>query len=142
MAIVLHKNVPDGELHDPKDFINGNPMSYGIKNANNLAKYIDIEYLPSAINFVDGNAIPPSTNPNDIFVIIDGGGGVVNAAWGAASFNDWVQYNSTSWDAVSPGNGFFCYDKTANSLKSFNGTDWVNVGASDTNCPHRTARQR
>lgn len=128
MAIVLHKFIPDAELHNPKDFINGNPMSYAIKNANNLAKYYDIESLPGAINFVDGNAAPPTTNANDIYVIFDGGGGVVNAGWGAASFNDWVQYNSTSWDAVSPGVGFMCYDKTANELKKFDGVSWSVIG--------------
>ena len=91
MAIILHKNIPEAELHAPKGFNlpATNSMSYALRSESDVAIFQDVEYLPGALNFVDGNNPPPTLALNDIYVIIDGGGGVVDAAWGVIPFNSW-----------------------------------------------------
>jgi len=130
MSIILHKNIPEGELHNPKGFNDPitNSMSYSMRSESDVAIFQDIEYLPGALNFVDGNNPPPTTVLDDIYVIIDGGGGVVDAGWGAVTFNSWCRYDSTSWIGVAAVDGFQCYDKTAKEFKFFNGTVWVSAG--------------
>ena len=130
MAIILHKNIPELELHAPKGFTLGttNSMSYAIRTEGDVADYQDIEYLPAAINFVDGNLPPPTLVLGDIYVIIDGGGGVVDPAWNGIPFNSWTRFDSAAWNGVAAVDGFQCYDKTAKEYKSFNGTVWAAVG--------------
>jgi hypothetical protein len=130
MAIILHKNIPELELHAPKGFTLGttNSMSYAIRTEGDVADYQDIEYLPAAINFVDGNLPPPTLVLGDIYVVIDGGGGVVDPAWNGIPFNSWTRYDSSAWNGVAAVDGFQCYDKTAKEYKSFNGTVWAAGG--------------
>ena len=130
MAIILHKNIVEDKLHAPKGFNlpATNSMSYALRSENDIAIYQDVEYLPAAINFVDGNSPPPTLVLNHIYVIIDGGGGVVDPGWGAIGFDSWNRYDGSNWVSVIASDGFQCYDKTAKEYKTFNGTNWVSPG--------------
>jgi len=135
MAVIIHKNIIEGELHPPKGFNlpATNPMSYALRSESDVAIYQDVEYLPGALNFVDGNNPPPTTAVDDIYVIFDGGGGVVDAAWGGISFDSWTRQDGSNWNEVAPVDGYQCYDKTAKEYKTFNGTAWTSGGGADTN---------
>jgi hypothetical protein len=134
MAIILHKNIKESELHAPKGFTLGttNSMSYAIRTEGDVADYQDIEYLPAAINFVDGNSPPPTLVLGDIYVVLDFGGGVMDAAWNGIAFNSWARFDSSAWNGVAATDSFMCYDKTAKAYKTFNGTAWVAVGGGGT----------
>lgn len=82
-----------------------------------------------AINFLDGNAVPPAAFTNDIYVLVDLGNGAVNGGWDGANYNDWVINDGTVWRSQTPPNGATCYDKTASVNKRFNGSTWVEEGS-------------
>ena len=54
--------------------------------------------------------------------------GSVNAGWGSVALQDWVRYDGSIWYAITPQKSSLCYDKTADSLMSFNGTAWAAIG--------------
>jgi len=56
------------------------------------------------------------------------GPGPVDSGWGAvAAVNDWVRYDSANWNEITPVEGFYCDDKTADQLMRFDGSDWVSA---------------
>lgn len=77
-----------------------------------------------AINFVDGNATPPTAFTNDVYVLIDIGNGAVSASWDGASYGDWVINNGTSWVFQSPINGVLCHNKTTDTIWQYIDTAW------------------
>lgn len=130
MAVQLHKFIPDGELHDPKGFAGANNGDAVWKNEKGVLQWLDREILPSALNFVDASVAPPTTNTGDIYVLSSGGS--VDAGWGGVSLDDWVRYDGTDWNAITPTKSRVCYDETADVLMAYDGTDWNTVGT-DTN---------
>jgi hypothetical protein len=104
--------------------LRGDFRAVGPYNAKNVIQNKPI--LFPAINFVDGNAAPPTSFTDDIFVLDDLGNGAVHVDWDGAPYNSWV-INGTGgvWFAQSPTNGATCYDKTAGVNKRFNGSAWV-----------------
>jgi hypothetical protein len=111
--------------------VRGDFRAVGAYNAKNVIQNKPI--LFPAINFVDGNAVPPAAFTNDIYVLVDLGNGTVNAGWDGANYNDWVINDGAVWQGQSPTNGATCYDKTALVNKRFNGATWIDAsgGVSD-----------
>lgn len=62
-----------------------------------------------AIDIVDGNLLPPTEVLGDRYVIFDDGNGLVNASWDGASYNDIVEYNGSTWESLSPKEGWTIY---------------------------------
>lgn len=124
MADVRHRLITEGEKHDPKGFTTAGNYTELIRDENGISRYKKTLVLEEALNFVDGNAVPPTTVAGDIYVIIDEGNGAVNADWDGASYNEWLRFNGTEWVAVAPTEGVICYDATANYYKFYNGTSW------------------
>jgi len=124
MADVRHRLITEGEKHDPKGFTTAGNYTELIRDENGISRYKKTLVLEEALNFVDGNAVPPTTVAGDVYVIIDEGNGAVNADWDGASYNEWVRFNGTEWVAVAPTEGVICYDATANYYKFYNGTSW------------------
>jgi len=108
----------------------GDFKATGTYNAKSIIQNKPI--LLPAINFVDGNAAPPTAFTDDIYVLVDLGNGAVNAGWDGANYNDWV-INGTGgdWYSSAPTNGAICYDKTASKNKRFNGTTWIEEAAAN-----------
>jgi hypothetical protein len=122
---LLHKNSDENNKHTPKGFTNASDMSVLLRDEKGESTYTPNQVLPAAINFVDGNAAPPTTVDGDIYVLVDEGNGAVDSGWNDAGYDDWVRYDGTLWYEISPSEGSICYDKTASEWKKFDGTDWV-----------------
>jgi hypothetical protein len=109
--------------------IRGDFRATSLYNAKNVIQNKPI--LFPAINFVDGNAAPPTAFTDDIYVLIDLGNGAINAGWNGAIYNAWVINDGTVWQSQSPTNGAICYDKTAAINKRYNGSTWVEEGSAN-----------
>lgn len=125
----LHKNSDENNKHTPKGFTPAAQLTNLTKDELNESTYVTSPIYPSALEFVDASAVPPSTNEGDVYVLATGGS--VNAAWGSASLKDWVKYRNGAWTPISPAFGTHCYDKTGKITYSFDNTDWVQVGGGD-----------
>lgn len=126
---ILHKNITAAaDIHNPKWFSGANSGDYAFKNEKGELESIDELLLPAALNFVDGSVAPPTTNSGDIYILSSGGS--VNAGWGGVSLQDWVRYDGTNWNSITPQKSSLCYDKTADALKVFNGVSWAGIGGS------------
>ena len=126
---ILHKNITAAaDIHNPKWFSGANNGDYAFKNEKGELESIDELLLPAALNFVDGSAAPPTTNSGDIYILSSGGS--VNAGWGSVSLQDWVRYDGTQWNSITPQKSSLCYDKTADSLKVYDGASWAGMGSS------------
>lgn len=126
---ILHKNITAGaDIHNPKWFSGANNGDYAFKNEKGELESIDELLLPAALNFVDGSVAPPTTNSGDIYILSSGGS--VNAGWGSVSLQDWVRYDGTQWNSITPQKSSLCYDKTADLLKVYDGSSWAGMGSS------------
>tara|TARA_B100001094_G_scaffold151391_2_gene146611 strand:+ start:44 stop:1831 length:1788 start_codon:yes stop_codon:yes gene_type:complete len=125
---ILHKNITNSaDIHNPKWHPDANNGDYAWRNEKGELESLDELLLPAALNFVDGSVAPPTSNNNDIYVLSSGGS--VNGGWGSVSLQDWVRYDGSVWYAITPQKSSLCYDKTADSLMSFNGTAWAAIGS-------------
>jgi hypothetical protein len=122
---LLHKNSIEENKHTPKGFTNASDMSVLIRDEKGESTYTPNQVLPAAINFVDGNAPPPTTVDGDIYVLVDEGNGAVDSGWDDGGYDDWVRYDGTLWYEITPAERYLCYDLTASAWKKFDGTDWV-----------------
>ena len=123
---ILHKNIiAEADIHNPKWFSGANSGDIAWKNEKGTLESTDELVLPSALNFVDASATPPTSNAGDIYVLSLGGS--VNAAWGSVDLKDWVRYDGAAWNSITPQKSSLCYDKTTDSLQFFDGVNWAAV---------------
>jgi hypothetical protein len=61
----------------------------------------------------DNTAVPPTEVSGDRYILA-ADGGAPNAAWDGASAGDIVEFNGTTWDAVTPLEGYVAYSDTDN----------------------------
>ena len=123
---ILHKNITaTDDIHNPKWFTDSNNGDYAWKNELGILESIDELVLPPALEFVDASVAPPTSNTGDIYVLSSGGS--VDAGWGSVSIKDWVRYDGTNWNSITPQKSSLCYDKNTNSLQSFDGLNWVAI---------------
>ena len=134
MALEFHRDSDENNKHTPKGFTAALNNSYAVKSEKGLSVYDKRNVLPAAINFVDGNAAPPTSASGDIYVLIDLGNGTVDAGWGGASYNDWVRSDGAAYFNITPLVGDLC-NSAAGDWYKFDGAAWVlfGVGATDTN---------
>ena len=124
---ILHKNITvSSDIHNPKWLPDANNGDYAFKNEKGELESIDELLLPAALNFVDGSVAPPTTTTGDIYILSSGGS--VNAGWGSVALQDWVRYDGTAWNSLTPQKSSLCYDKTADSLMAFDGSAWAAIG--------------
>jgi len=124
---ILHRNITNSsDIHNPKWFPDSNNGDYAFKNEKGELESTDELLLPAALNFVDGSVAPPTTATGDIYILSSGGS--VNAGWGSVSLQDWVRYDGDAWNSLTPQKSSLCYDKTADSLMSFDGSAWNAIG--------------
>ena len=123
----LHKNITaSADIHNPKWFPDANNGDVAWRNEKGELESTDELVLPAALNFVDASVAPPTTNDGDIYVLSSGGS--VNAGWGAVSLDDWVRYDGTDWNEITPQKSSLCYNENEDKLYSYDGADWVLVG--------------
>jgi len=125
MADVRHRNIAEGEKHEPKNF--GSAPAYSIlsKDENSTSRYIKTQLLEPVLNIVDGNATAPSTPTiGDIYLLKDEGNGTVDASWDSVAYNDLARFNGVEWIGITPTEGNLTYDKTGNKFYLFV-TSWT-----------------
>jgi hypothetical protein len=120
---ILHKNISaEGDIHNPKWFSGANNGDVAWRNELGVLESTDELILPAALDFVDGSAAPPTSNSGDIYVISSGAS--VNAGWGTVSLGDWVRYDGTTWNDITPQKSTLCYNKSSDGLYSYDGVNW------------------
>lgn len=124
---ILHKNITaEADIHNPKWFPSANNGDVSWKNEKGELEATDELVLPAALDFVDASVAPPTTNSGDIYVLASGGS--VEAGWGAVALDDWVRYDGTDWNSITPQKSTLCYDEDTDELYAYDGVDWVQVG--------------
>jgi hypothetical protein len=124
---ILHKNLNNpADIHNPKWFDSANNGDYAWRNELGVLESTDELVLPAALDFVDASVAPPTTNTGDIYVLSSGGS--VNAGWGSVALKDWVRYDGSAWNEITPQKSSLCYNEADDELNSFDGTDWNAIG--------------
>ena len=124
---ILHKNISaEGDIHNPKWFSGANNGDVAWRNELGVLESTDELVLPAALDFVDGSAAPPTSNSGDIYVLSSGAS--VNAGWGTVSLGDWVRYDGTTWNVITPQKSSLCYNEASDSLMSYTGLVWAGMG--------------
>ena len=125
----LHKNIPNSQLHDPKDFSTAGVGTALRKGMDSNLEWAVPYWQDSVLDRVDMALTPPSENDGDRYIIINLTSTVVHADWDGASENDIVEFDldASAWVSVTP---FF--DMTARSQADlnqyyFDGTTWNDV---------------
>ena len=125
---ILHKNISsEGDIHNPKWFSGANNGDVAWRNELGVLESTDELVLPAALNFVDGSVAPPTSNSGDIYVLSSGAS--VNAGWGTVALGDWVRYDGTSWNVITPQKSTLCYNETTDALNSYDGSTWSAIGS-------------
>ncbi len=124
---ILHKNInSSADIHNPKWFEGADNGNLAWKNEKGELENTDELVLPAALDFVDASVAPPTTNTGDIYVLSSGGS--VEAGWGAVALKDWVRYDGTDWNEITPQKSTLCYNETDDALYSYNGISWDVIG--------------
>ena len=121
-----HRDILEGELHEAKGFTTANNGDSIWRNEEGLSEWTDREVLPAALNFVDASVAPPTTVSGDIYVLSLGAS--IHANWGTVALRDWVRYDGSSWNVITPSKSILCYDKTLDVLMSYDGSVWSSIG--------------
>ena len=125
---ILHKNLNNpADIHPPKWFDDANNGDYAWRNEKGVLESTDELVLPAALDFVDASVAPPTSNTGDIYVLSTGGS--VNAGWGSVAIKDWVRYDGSVWNEITPQKSSLCYNEADDEFNSFDGTDWNSVGS-------------
>ncbi len=124
---ILHKNINNSaDIHNPKWFEDADNGNLAWKNEKGELENTDELVLPAALEFVDASVAPPTTNTGDIYVLSSGGS--VEAGWGAVALKDWVRYDGTDWNKITPQKSTLCYNETDDTLYSYDGALWSQIG--------------
>lgn len=84
------------------------------------------EFQNSALDYVVDNTAVPATEVSGDRYILSHDGGAPNAAWDGASAGDIVEFNGTTWDAVTPTVGtFISADDQSDLLYYWGGAAWT-----------------
>lgn len=130
----LHRDSTEANKHTPKGFNNGATPSAAVKSEQGTSVYDQRNVLTQVISFSDGALPPPTTALGAAFVIIDTGGGAIDAGWSGASYGEWVRSDGAIFWAISPPFGALCNDQNGDWFK-YNGISWdaFGAGGTDTN---------
>ena len=128
--MALHQNSNENNKHTPKGFTSAPNMGKILRDENGLSTYVPETTLPAALNFVNGAVAPPTEVLNQVYIIVDTGGGTVHPNWDGLNYNTWCRFNGAIWIGYTPTNGDICYDATALKYKIFETTAWVDFGVS------------
>lgn len=126
----FHKDQNEANLHNAKGFSTAANGTICVRNEAGQQIFEKPFGYPSAINFVDGNAAPPTVANGDVYVLIDLGNGAVHADWSTgpgSTYNDWVKKTNFFWVPRTPVEGMQCYNKATGAFWYFDGSDWVSI---------------
>lgn len=123
----------DSNMHYPKGYLNAAQNTFMGVDETDALIWEQRYALPSALNYVSAVSAPPTEVGGDIYVLSDAVG-TVHANWDGAAKGDWVRYNTAAalWYPITPLEGFTFYNKTDNTIYSFDGTTWNTTGGAGT----------
>lgn len=85
----------------------------------------NFEWQASALDYITDNTVAPPTEVSGDRYVLSHDGGAPNADWDGASAGDIVEFNGTTWDAVTPTTGtFIAVDDEADVLYLWGGSSW------------------
>ena len=91
-----------------------------------------LDWQNSVLDYITDNTVaPPSENSGDRY-ILSHDGGAPHADWDGASAGDMVEFNGSTWDAVTPNEGYCSRVEDVDTDYVWNGSAWV-TKASGTN---------
>lgn len=84
-----------------------------------------IEWQDSALSYIADNTAAPPTEVSGDRYVLSHDGGAPNAAWDGASAGDIVEFNGTTWDAITPTTGMFIgVDDDTTGVYYWGGSSW------------------
>lgn len=117
----LHKNLPNSELHNPKDFSLADNNTFLTRDICDTLQWKNITWDFPVLDFVDGSLAPPTENDGDRYVLLLLTGTSVHADWDNAAFDDIVEFcdldldgTAEAWSRKIPVTGHRVYDETTN----------------------------
>jgi len=121
----LHKDIPNAQIHNPKDFSTASQNTFPVKDEQGGLSWEQRMTLPPVLEIKDATSAPGSETNGDAYILL----GTPNAAYDGASANDFVRYDSTldTWFSITPTEGVRVYDKDT-SLDWVFGTTWQSNG--------------
>lgn len=130
MANNDHPDLPNGQLHFPKDF-EGAGNGYGIEKGNcGILQWVLKMSQQPVSEIVPLDEAPPAIAQR--YLVIEGDSTVIHPEWGVdVSANDLVDFNydadSTlgAWCGIEPEGGLFAWVDTLDVIMIFNGVDWM-----------------
>lgn len=122
----IHNILDDDDLHVSKGFVNALVNAHLLRNEKNEHAWEQRVVLPQALKLVLSVEPPPSEVYGYTYLL--DGTTSIHANWDDASGNDWVRYDGTTWNAISPEEGFLCYEKYNGEYLMFDGTSWESFG--------------
>jgi len=85
-----------------------------------------LEWLDSALDYVSDNTVPPATEVTGDRYVLGVTAGAPHADYDGASAGDVVEFNGTTWDAVTPTTGtHIAIDDETTSVRFWSGSDWT-----------------
>ena len=119
----LHRDSTEANRHNPKGFDNGSTGSIAVKGEQDTSVYDVRNVLTQVISFTDGALPPPSTALGSAFVLIDTGGGAIDAGWTGATYGQWARSDGAIFFTINPSFGALCNDQNGDWFK-YNGIGW------------------
>lgn len=116
----LHKDIPNAQIHNPKDFSTASKNTFPVKDEQGSLLWESRTTLPPVLEFVDATSAPGSETNDDAYILL----GTPHAAFDGASANDFVRYDSTldTWFSITPTTGMRVYDKNFDGFWVFDGS--------------------
>ena len=107
----LHKDIPNDQIHNPKDFSTALKNASPIKDEQGGLLWENRTSFPPVTQFIDATSAPDPSIERDraAYMLL----GTPHANWDGASANDFVRYSTefATWFAITPTGGERVYDK-------------------------------
>ena len=100
-------------------------QSLETKAENNTSLINNFEWQESALDYITDNTVAPPTEVSGDRYVLSHDGGAPHANWDGASAGDIVEFNGTTWDAVTPTTGtFIAVDDDSSGVYQWGGSSW------------------
>lgn len=105
----LHKDIPNDQIHNPKDFSSALKNASIIKSEQGSLLWEKRTNFPPVIQFIDATSGVSTPKNGDAYILL----GTPHATWDGALANDFVRYDSAldTWFSISPTEGMKVYDR-------------------------------
>jgi len=105
----LHIDIPNAQIHPPKDFTTASKNAQILKSEKGSLSWEQRTSLPPVNQFIDATSGAAAEVDQDAYILV----GTPSSDWDGALENDFVRYDSSldTWFAITPTEGMRVYDK-------------------------------